>query len=69
MCLPVSYQKDSSGATSDIRAESTIRQLVAMLQAGSADPVFIAHALARYAGQVPEIEPLVLGLAASFRPD
>ena len=66
MCLPVSYQKDSSGATSDIRAESTIRQLVAMLQAGSADPVFIAHRLARYAGQVPEIEPLVLGLAASF---
>ncbi len=37
-----------------------------MLEAGRGDPVFIAHALARYAGQVPEVEPLVRGLAANF---
>lgn len=37
-----------------------------MLEEGRGDPVFIAHALARYAGQVPEVEPLVRGLAANF---
>ncbi|GAB4575820.1 MAG: hypothetical protein Kow0077_29210 [Anaerolineae bacterium] len=66
MCLPVSYQKDSTRAMPPDRAEATIRQLVGMLQAGTADPVFIAGALARYAGLVPEVEPLVLGLAAKF---
>jgi hypothetical protein len=66
VCLPVSYQKESSGATLPRGVDATIRQLVAMLQAGRGDHFFIAWALARYAGLVPEVEPLVQGLAANF---
>lgn len=72
MCALVSYQKDFPGATSSAPketacgVESTILQLVEMLRAGSADPVFIALQLAKYSTAVPEVKPLVNQLAVSF---
>lgn len=66
MCVSVCYQKESGQANPADRAEATIRQLVAMLEEGRGDRVFIAAALARYASYHPLIEPLVRGLAANF---
>ncbi|NPV68412.1 MAG: hypothetical protein HPY64_14815 [Anaerolineae bacterium] len=66
MCVSVCYQKESRQANPADRAEATIRQLVAMLEEGRGDRVFIAAALARYASYHPLIEPLVRGLAANF---
>ncbi len=69
MCVSVCYQKESGQANPPERVEATIRQLVAMLEEGRGDRVFIAAALARYASYHPLIEPLVRGLAANFNDD